>query len=447
MKSPCQINRRTFLGTSSAGALSLAARFGFALGEKSKPNILLLITDQLNSCALSGVGNPYLQTPALDYFLKQGTSFTYSYCTYPDASLSKSSILTGRIPSKTRINANNQVVTTAVPNIGNWLKDKANYDTFYCGEEPFYGTDTPFSGFAVLTPGSDIPENYGDSWISDTCTGFLLNYKSPGPFLLTASLKGASGINAWLRLNARNQSELRYPEIREQLPPIPDNFQCNTPESNTLKTLRQSGVPSQNQWNAIHWRYYLWSYYRFVEMTDSYIERIIDALEITGLIKNTIVIFTSTHGEGSAHHQMVGHDSLYDDVIKVPLTVSCPEQLQLNAVNYTRLVSSLDVFPTICSLTGIIPPESLEGSSLQPALDNCPDNAPDYIFIEDSQGTGCAVRTHKFKYIAYANDPVEQLYNMDTDPGETKNLINDSSYAPILLDMRNHKEEWNRKQI
>jgi choline-sulfatase len=120
----------------------------------------------------------------------------------------------------------------------------------------------------------------------------------------------------WLRLNAENRTELRYPELRGELPPLPANFEFDAAEPEDVRKLRAGNEAGKYGWGKLHWQYYLWSYYRHVEMVDGEIVRILQALRDSGRDQDTVIVFTSDHGEGMACHQMVRKSSPYDESAK-----------------------------------------------------------------------------------------------------------------------------------
>jgi arylsulfatase A-like enzyme len=133
---------------------------------------------------------------------------------------------------------------------------------------------------------------------------------------------------------------------------------------------------------------------------------------------------------------------LYEEAVKVPLLVSWPGHVLDGVVNTTHQVSGLDITPTICSYAGVPTPRKVKGLSLRPLLEGqTPSLWREYVVAEVQQ-TGRMVRTPGFKYIAYSGDPVEQLFDMVNDPGETVNLAGQSAYDAALEDHRRLLQEW-----
>jgi arylsulfatase A-like enzyme len=196
----------------------------------------------------------------------------------------------------------------------------------------------------------------------------------------------------------------------------------------------------------LQWRFYLYNYYRQVEMLDATVGRILDALESSTHADNTIVIFTSDHGEGAAHHQHVEKWYPYDEALKVPLVISCPGRIESDYRDQHHLVTGIDIISTMCDYAGVSAPPHARGYSLRPLLEHKNVEWRDFVAAE-VQVVGRVIRTPHYKYVRYKDDPVEQLFDMEADPGETHNLYADSRYASVVTDHRKLLNEWESKLI
>ena len=117
------------------------------------------------------------------------------------------------------------------------------------------------------------------------------------------------------------------------------------------------------------WRGYLNAYYRLTEMVDTEIGKVMDALEENGLLQNTIVVFTSDHGDGAAAHKWSAKLSLYKESVMVPMIMSWPGQIREGHIDRDHFVSVLDITPTLCDLAGIPASTLFTGKSLKPLAD------------------------------------------------------------------------------
>jgi len=440
------MDRRTFVKAGGGAALAIAgggfANRAAAGGQSSKPNILVVITDQQNMDTIAAAGCPYVETPAMDRVKARGVSFDLSHSSDPVCSPSRSAIWTGRTPSETGVYKNGLPIRSDIPNLGQWFSQHTDYETVYAGKWHLPSTYTHFiPGFNVLHTGIGGQGNIGDTGVSRACEGFLRNRSSTKPFLMVASFMQPHDICEWLRLNM-NPGRLRYGELAGKLPPLPDNFEYDTREPEELKMRRQGWEPAKGKWDKQQWRYYLWSYYRHIEMVDGEIGRVLRALEESGHDKDTLVVYISDHGEGMAQHQLARKQTPYDAASKVPLMVSWPGHIPENRTDTAHLVTGRDIMPTLCEYAGIKPPPNMRGKSLKPLLEGNSVLWHPYIVTEIPKNVARLVRTQRYKYVKYVDDPVEQLFDMQTDPGETVNLASSSQYASVLTEHNKLLKEW-----
>jgi len=445
-----RLTRRDFIKSGSVAAAGIAAmNVGTGCSsknvtpvEKSHPNILLIITDQQNAHTIAANGCGHVKTPALDRLVEDGVSFTDSYCTNPLCSPSRSSIFSGRTSSECGVIRNEIAIRSDIPSLGEWFSRKSDYETIYTGKwhlPATYTADIP--GFSVPETGLIGQGNYCDTGVAMACEAYLRNRSRNRPFLMVASFMQPHDICEWLRLNLEDQPEPRYPAIVNDLPELPPNFGVPEQEPEDIRKRRQRDEPARGKWSPNHWRYYLWSYYRHIEMVDAEIGRMLQALEDTGQRNDTVVIFIADHGEGCAHHSMVRKSTPYEEASKVPLVISWPGEYLKHTVD-SYLVSGVDIMPTLCDFAGIQAPLNMRGKSLRPVLDGRSGVKSDFIALECSQNLGQMIRTERYKYVAFKNDPVEQLFDMQNDPYEMKNLAVDSVHASVMDDHRTLLRDW-----
>ncbi len=420
-----------------------------ATGKYAQPtNVVLIMTDQQTMDTISAGGCEYLETPALDKLIKRGVSFKQSYSNNPVCSPARSAIFTGRPSSETGVYRNGRPIRDTMPNIGQWLRKKTDYETVYTGKWHLPGSYTKFiPGFRVINTGRGGMGYINDATVSRACEGYILNRDRSNSFFLVASYMQPHDICEWLRLNTEVPEKQRYPELVEEYPPLPANFEYDgaLPEPKSIIRKRRTRDPSIGNWDKNQWRYYRWSYYRHIEMVDHEVGKILQALEDSGREKETLIIFTSDHGEGMGHHQMVRKSTFYEETISVPLIFSWPGRIPEGKTDRTHLVSGLDIFPTICDYLNIEPPPEMRGMSLKPILENEKTEGHEFIVSEVSSNTGRMVRTKEYKYIVYKDDTAEQLFNMQQDADETKNLAKDPRYAGIIQEHREMLKEWEQK--
>lgn len=407
-----------------------------------RPNILLILTDQQHADTIGALGQPHVHTPAIDELVRGGTSFRQSYCANPVCSPSRSSLFTSRTTSETGVWVNGRSIRPEFPTMGAHFRE-AGYDTAYAGKWHVPACyPNSIDGFRVLSSGIGHQGTVSDPLVTDGCVNYLHRRDASEPFLMVASYMQPHDICEWLRLNRVDSGTLPYPELTDDLPPLPDNFASIPEPLPEAIAKKHNGLePRYGNWSETHFRYYMWSYLRHVEMVDVEVARLLAALDATGVREDTVVLFTSDHGEGMANHAMTRKGFLYDESVRVPFVVDWPGRARSDAVDDATLVSGLDVFPTLCDAAGIDAPQGAKGISLLPAIEGGQVDRP-LVAAECSSNTEQMIRTERYKYIAYKDDPVEQLFDMQADPGETRNLSVDASHADVLAEHRGLLREW-----
>jgi choline-sulfatase len=233
--------------------------------------------------------------------------------------------------------------------------------------------------------------------------------------------------------------------MRTCCPPLPDNFlpQQNEPEiiEEMLKS-RPFRYEARMQYSSEQWRMHRWAYARLTERVDRQIGILLDALESSGQLENTVIMFTSDHGDMDSAHGMEHKTVFYEESTRIPLIVVSPNAPQAQ-VNTTQVVSNgLDLVPTILAYAGVTAPADLQGQSLKSLVDgNGSSFQRDYVPLENEIGS--MVVTGRFKYALFDyGEHREQLYDLMADPGEMRNFAQDVAYSDIL---REHRELFTKQ--
>ncbi|MHB9131779.1 MAG: sulfatase family protein [Armatimonadota bacterium] len=409
----------------------------------SQPNILVLMTDQQYAGAMSCAGNSDLQTPAMDSLAAQGVRFDSAYCTYPMCIPARESLLTGRMASALGYrNWGDSIAETYTQQQLGFLVRDAGYDCVYGGKLHAPSNDATLHGFRPLC-GQD------DTMLAESCIEYVHDAREP--FLLVASFDNPHNICEW----ARNQN-LPWGNVpaapTDTCPLLPANFAIPAYEPQVIRVIQHRDPPVYPMADATpdQWRQYRHAYYRLVEQADRGIERILDALHDQGLDSNTVILFTSDHGDGLGAHQWNQKSILYEECIRVPLVVYDGRAPLTGGSVRRELVSHVDVLPTVCDYAGIPVPTGVTGRSLRPFLDGHDTPAwRDEVVVETwpfqgdpTRTLGRMLRTARYKYAVYSWGRYrEQLFDLDTDPGEMVNLAVSAKCAPILQE---HRERLRR---
>lgn len=444
-KHNAQLNRRDFLKTAAVGGLTLTvgtdyrAKNIYARTSRNtvRPNILFINTDQHNCEAISRHGCMHVKTPHMDRIARSGISFTQSYSTNPVCCPARSSWFSGRMTPETGVTSNGRPMNPDLPDIGQWLP-RAGYQTFYTGKWHI-PKRTVSKSFTYI---GDNPKNTaetGDMVVARSTEGFLRNYREHDPFFLSVGLLNPHDICSFVLTSSIYEGKMPFPELHDDLPPLPPNFAVTMKEPQVVINRREKywgnhGEESQmGQWDEDLLKFYMWSYYRYIEKVDGQIGIILDALARSPFAENTLVILTSDHGDGNLRHKLTFKSFLYDEAARVPFMMSWPGQLPEDVLNHHHLVSGVDVMPTVCGYAGIEAPPKMAGYSLRPVAEGGRIPWRDFVVSHTGNG-GHMIRTEQYKLIHYDNDPVKQLFDMRNDPWETVNLAQEGRYQRTVQD-------------
>lgn len=457
----------------------------------TRPNVLLIFTDQQHVNMMSAAGNPYLNTPNMDKLAKRGVMFRQSYCTSPVCGPARSSIITGLMPHQTGVEWNGDSIKAGIRNVGEIFRT-AGYETTWAGKwhlpesypQRAKAKQKTIKGFDLLPFRDPEIENWmlgseTDPPLSRAVVKYLNAYDQVAPFFLAVSYHNPHDIcfyprkEGWVNegdslLEIRHYGfEYKLPEVvgthpdhYADLPPLPDNHgvEHNEPEfiSDKRKYHQEYGVETNlayQEFGDAEWQGYLNAYYRLTEQVDAEIGKVLAALEANNLDENTLIIFTADHGDGAAAHKWSAKLSLYNESATVPMLVSFPGHIPENQVDSHNLVSQIDIVPTLCDYAGLNTESKITGKSMRPIIDNPKATWRDYIVVEladfkpDRQRKGRMLRTATHKYTIFSSgDRNEQLFEVGTDPGEIHNLATLPEMQKVrsqhMMMLQNWMRQW-----
>ncbi|MBN1294572.1 MAG: sulfatase-like hydrolase/transferase [Candidatus Latescibacteria bacterium] len=461
-------SRREFLKT-TGGALTAvtAACAGTDQKRENRPNILIFITDQQHSSMMSCAGNKYVKTPALDSLAASGIRFNRAYCADPVCIPSRFSLMTGRMPGEIGLRSNDLSHIDGIPEhilqhgMGTLFRS-AGYDAAYGGKVHLPKMNAQDIGFEYICPDER-------NQLADVCSEYI-RQKRERPFLLFASFINPHDIcymairdfaitEQAKQLIERGKTEvetldlaLRLPGgvsreefFREYCPPVPANFEPQQDEPEAIKMLlaqRPFRKNARENWPEERWRLHRRAYCRLTEMVDAQIGSVLKALRESGKEKDTLVIFTSDHGDMDSAHRMEHKTAFYDEACRIPFIARRPEVTPAGFVNSNHLISNgLDLFPTLCDYAAIEVPAGLKGKSLRPLIEGHDwDNKRSFIPVESE--IGHMIVTEDYKYQVYdAGKNSEQLIDLRNDPGEMRNSVSDPDKKEIV---NSHRELYRK---
>ena len=444
----------------------------------SKPNILLLMADQLTASALSLYGNQVCQTPNLSRLASGGILFENAYCNFPLCGPARYALLSGQLASHVGGYDNACEFAAATPTLPYYLS-ALGYQTSLIGKMHFVGPDQLHGYHERLT--TDIyPSDFGwtPDWLinpphgpagmsmrsvveAGLCTRSLqfdfddeVAYKTiqkihdlsrsqdKRPFFLTASFTHphnpyVTTAEWWDRYS---HSDIDAPKV------APISYADRDPHSQRLHWLfRQDEhiVTDEDVRTARH------AYYANISYVDDQIGHILSALKATGQDQNTIIIFTSDHGEMLGERGLWYKYTLLEPALKVPLIVHVPG---LAPRRVSELVSHVDLLPTLHELaspgTAMQAVDALDGSSFASLLEGQVRPERDNIFAAEFTAEGSVapmvvVRKGNYKLIVSLVD-VPQLFDLARDPLEMQTLAGKTETAHIEADLQQEvSKRWN----
>ena len=445
-----RLTRRQFIKGAAAGAAGLAltgsepilARPTLSLSKgvarRSPPNLLFIHTDQQHFQALSALGARHVRTPNMDRLVRRGTAFSLSYSANPVCCPARACWYTGLAASRNGMLSNAHKLSPDVPDLGQWLGARG-YSPFYSGKWHVPGRD-PRASFTCITADLTGLGEHGDPVVSRSAQAFLTSYDGDKPFFLSLGFLQPHDCCYWVFARPGEVDKLPDGLLERDLPPLPDNYEYHMDEPATLRKHMDGIRKWTARWSPLQWRYYMWSYYRMVEMVDAEIGRVVDALEDSRFASDTLIVWTADHGDGLARRKMVQKWFLYDEAARVPLVVVPPggggEKL-----DDRHVVSGLDIPATLCDYARAPSPPGCQGRSLRPILEGKPVQWRVFA-VAEANITGRMVRTPEYKLITYKDESPELLFDMRRDPWEMTNIAGESRYADVVSELNAKLAKW-----
>jgi len=426
-----------------------------ATDSKNKPNILFVMTDQQHDRMMSCADNKWLKTPHLDGLAAEGIRFETAYASNPVCVPSRMSMATGMMPSRFGANENGSGMRATLPehidenSMGKIMK-RAGYDTFYGGKVHMCAQLKPDSSH-----GAGYDEFFKDQRgkLPGACVEFITQERDK-PFFAVASFINPHDICFAHRAHMGKGSNVKdlYEEALalplDELPPLPDNYGIQEGEPSAIegKMSTRATTPSltmRNEYDEKAWRINRYIYHRLTERVDGEIGEILDGLKAAGLEENTLIVFTSDHGNMDASHRMASKAQPFEESVGIPFLMKYKGVIPAGQVDSKHFVSSgIDILPTLCDYAGVEIPEHLIGKSLRPVAEGkSVANWREYVVSEDAKWR--MLRTEKYKYTTFS-DPTskESLVNMKNDPGEMRNLVDHPEYKEALREHRKLLAQW-----
>ena len=479
-----------------------------------RPNILFIMTDQQRYDCLGANGNAIIQTPNLDRLAARSANFSHTFVQSPVCTPSRVCYFSGRYAhahrnrvNYTPLDGDEILMTTRL--------QEAGYTTAIVGKSHVYYQYPPTPeeckriGFDIveLHDGTRSTDPWSDyaKWreqndpLRDTCYYRDLARNVPelreqvpadaNPF--RAAIEDRFTDTSWTGLRTRHHlkelaaadrpfflfSSFWKPhspfEVPEPFDALYNDDHIPLPPVETLDQIHQLPLPVQKMIlrgdnppldmdrERLQWIYR--SYYASITHIDREVGRILQTLEETGLSDNTIVVFTSDHGDQLLEHGLMGKNVLFEASIRVPFMICFPDTIKPG--KYDEFVESIDLLPTLFELIGLPEPYHCHGRSLVPLIASadrsyeerdavfCENVIPEVFQVNSyrfDKGKGIKgirhpdakmIRTRRWKYNYYPEGYAE-LYDLENDPHERHNLADDPSKRAVVNELKGRILDW-----
>lgn len=465
----------------------------------ARPNIIFIITDQQRFDTISALGYPHMDTPHLDRLVHEGVSFSQCHITAPSCAPSRASLFTGQYPHTTGILKNADEWTRS------WVEDlsASGYTSVNIGKMHTWPFTTPcgfHQRYVVENKDRYLEGRYFfDEWDKALAARGLVKQQREryreredydeaiGSFTwdLDADMQSDHFVGSmakwWTRTYPPTEPlflQIGFPGPHPPYDPTPEALEPYRDREMELDPLEQAdldGQPKAYQGMRVHnnevdhdsvvlpldpteeqrlnqRRHYCAN----VSMIDEQVGRIMESLERNGYLENSVIIFTSDHGDCLTDHGHSQKWTMYEQVTRVPMIVWSADGRFGKGRKVEEKVSLFDLGPTILELAGCEVPAHFSAESLVPALEERPDwKGRDYVFAEHPRDGNFTtadyqvmVRSDRWKLVEiYGSDDIEDgregmLFDLENDPREVENLWSDPGHATVRNELREALLEW-----
>ena len=436
---------------------------------RTRPNVLWICTDQQRHDTIRLLGNPHINTPCIDSLVGEGVAFTQAYAQSPVCTPSRAAFMTGRYPRTTKCRQNGQALPPNEKLVSRLFAD----DGYTCGLAGKLHLATCANGVAEARiddgysvfhwshhPQPDWPENAYTQWLHTKGTSWEEVYGGASTDYIKHGVPEEYNQTTWCAdsaiefIHEQNGAPwfFSYNCFAPHHPfDPPEEFLARyNPDDMPLPKARPDELETKTTYQQLDGKFshndpegyditkmtdrdkleVTAAYYAMVELIDKQVGRMVAALEETGQLENTIVIFMSDHGEMLGDHGLfLKGPHFYDEAVRVPLIISWKDRFAAN-LRADCLMELIDITPTLLEAAEIDVPNTIQGRSLMPILLSQRDagHHRDYVFSEyynawtHKHSYGSMLRTREEKIVVYHGTDQGELYDLKNDPDEFENL-------------------------
>lgn len=432
-----------------------------------RPNVLFIFSDDHRYNAIHAIGNNIIQTPNIDALVENGVTFTHTHVEIPICTPSRAALLAGCSGFRNgvtffgqTINPDLSILPVTMRNAGytcfftgKWHNDGRPYQRgFICGENIFKGGMSDHFKIPLFSFGKNdkhIGIGFSTELFTNAAVKFLNEHRDTKPFFMYVSFTAPH--------DPRTPPK-RYKEMYESDKiPVPSNFMPRHPFDNGEMECRDERLAPWPRTPEII-REHISDYYGMISHLDENVGRIMAALKDNGYADNTLVIYAGDNGLAVGCHGLMGKQNMYDHSVRVPLIIAgpdIPKGFQSDALCYLY-----DLYPTICELTGIKVPDTVEAVSLVSIMEGSTRSVRNSIFSV-YRSMHRMVRTDRWKLIRYYKNSDEelekyksrgttpgtnkiQLFDIINDPDELNDLSEEPTRANRIAELKAELYKWQK---
>lgn len=441
-----------------------------------KPNVLFIIADDLRDYPAWLGGHPQAKTPNMDRLAKKGMRFTNAHCNYALCNPSRTSLLTGMLPSSSGVFGNEQdwrrsVQVMGKPTLPEHFKSmgfvtQAGGKIFHAnhggpegrlagwhggrrGYEQDAAWDVRFPEPGIQIPdlpvhigqnyngldiwhwdwsGIDMPDELTDDGAVTNWASGVLKEKAKKPFFMAVGLYRPH--SPWYvpqkYYDMFPLESIQLPAVKEDdLADVPASARAHDKQGSNHDLILKSGK----------WKEAVQGYLASVAFCDAMLGKVLAALEAGPNAKDTMVVFTSDHGWYLGEKKMWHKGKLWEESTRIPLTIYAPGITKEDSLS-AQPVSLIDLYPTFCDLAKIDKPAHLDGHSLMPLLQDptAQSQGPAITTMGGGDRASYSARSERWRYIRYA-DGGEELYDHQNDPHEWNNLASKPEHESLKKEL------------
>ena len=420
--------------------------------DLTRPNILLLFSDDQRADAVGAYGNPFIRTPNIDEIARHGVRFTNAYCMGSQhgavCAPSRAMLMSGRtlfhvydkLEGVTTFPMLLQKAGYVTFGTGKWHNEKAAFKAAFMEvQEIFFGGMSDHFQVPVqdLNPDGTYSEaekkGFSSTIFANAAVEFLDRYSAgarSSPFFVYVAFTAPH--------DPRTPPGEYLTMYRPEEMPLPPDYMPLHPFHNGWMTGRDEQLaPWPRPPEVI--RSQLAEYYGMISHMDNEVGRILQCLRNNDLMENTIIVFASDHGLSLGSHGLMGKQNLYEHSMKAPLIVAgqgVPSNEERPALVYLH-----DIGPTILRMAGIDVPSEMEGKSLQGVISG-EEKGVRYSLFTTYETIQRAVRDQRWKLIRYPEIHYTQLFDLEHDPYELNNLAEDPEQSHVTEQMMQLLMKW-----